>query len=350
MFWRSGLTLSFREFGTLTTSNFAATAATIANESYRITMSESGAAWTGDMHEILWYNRALPDTDIWRLEVYLAEKWGLRSSLTTNVPPRFSRALSPVFNPALISNCAFWLDSADYSTFTFSSGTVVSQWRDKSGNGRNYTQATALNQPTYGTFLSRPGVSFVGSSSQRLSNSYIQTGNGGRNTFIVFYDVATTANVYGNPPLLYMATTNNVARGDWRAAFDGANNYLGIDVNSGAYIYRTSPAVTTMRSERCIGMWGYKTGTGINTAYVYGNGVQFTTLVASAANTSALNVQNLGVTSLGGNGTFVTSVISEVIHYSAELTTAERQLVEGYLARKWNIPLLNNHPYKTTPV
>ena len=49
---------------------------------------------------------------------------------------------------ALGSSLALWLDAADASTITLN-GSTVSQWNDKSGNGRNATQATAANQPTY---------------------------------------------------------------------------------------------------------------------------------------------------------------------------------------------------------
>jgi hypothetical protein len=51
-------------------------------------------------------------------------------------------------NPASISNLYLWLDADDASTFTYSSGTVVSQWNDKSANGYNATQATVANQPS----------------------------------------------------------------------------------------------------------------------------------------------------------------------------------------------------------
>jgi len=51
------------------------------------------------------------------------------------------------WDPSLIST-ALWLDAADASTITESGG-AISQWNDKSGNGRNATQVTAGNRPTY---------------------------------------------------------------------------------------------------------------------------------------------------------------------------------------------------------
>jgi hypothetical protein len=54
------------------------------------------------------------------------------------------------FSP-LDLNPALWLDAADATTITESGG-FVSQWNDKSGNGRNATQSIGANQPTTGSF------------------------------------------------------------------------------------------------------------------------------------------------------------------------------------------------------
>ena len=55
------------------------------------------------------------------------------------------------WTPELLgSDLVLWLDAADASTITLN-GSTVSQWNDKSGNGRNATQATSANQPVYTT-------------------------------------------------------------------------------------------------------------------------------------------------------------------------------------------------------
>lgn len=43
---------------------------------------------------------------------------------------------------------ALWLDASDSGSITLN-GSTVSQWNDKSGNARHFTQATGGNQPTY---------------------------------------------------------------------------------------------------------------------------------------------------------------------------------------------------------
>ena len=41
------------------------------------------------------------------------------------------------WTPASLTGLQLWLDANDATTFTYSSGTVVSQWRDKSGGSHH---------------------------------------------------------------------------------------------------------------------------------------------------------------------------------------------------------------------
>lgn len=54
------------------------------------------------------------------------------------------------WTPADLPNVQFWYDADDASTIT-SSGGLVSQWNDKSGNARHLTQATSGSRPSTGT-------------------------------------------------------------------------------------------------------------------------------------------------------------------------------------------------------
>lgn len=53
------------------------------------------------------------------------------------------------FSPTDLPNCKIWLDAAD-TTSIISSGGLVSQWNDKSGNG-NHATASGTARPTTGT-------------------------------------------------------------------------------------------------------------------------------------------------------------------------------------------------------
>jgi hypothetical protein len=61
-------------------------------------------------------------------------------------PSTFSAAVG--LNPTSFSGLNFWIDAADSSSVTLSSGNV-SQINDKSGNNYNVTQATSGSQPAY---------------------------------------------------------------------------------------------------------------------------------------------------------------------------------------------------------
>jgi hypothetical protein len=100
-----------------------------------------GSGWNknngypGAIAEIIFVNGTLSAQQISDTEAYLADKWGL-------TPPPFSPLdLSP----------AVWLDASDTGTITLASGSSVSNWADKSGNGYDMGQLTAINQPDSGT-------------------------------------------------------------------------------------------------------------------------------------------------------------------------------------------------------
>ena len=57
------------------------------------------------------------------------------------------QSANTIVDPRNIANLGLWLDAADASTFTFGTGTQVSQWDDKSGNSRHATQSTAASRP-----------------------------------------------------------------------------------------------------------------------------------------------------------------------------------------------------------
>lgn len=76
---------------------------------------------------------------------------------------RVGAPFAPTGSPAL------WLDAADPATFTYSSGVLVSQWSDKSGNGRHATQGTPAYQPTRnGTQNGRTTVAFGGQATGQI--------------------------------------------------------------------------------------------------------------------------------------------------------------------------------------
>ena len=68
---------------------------------------------------------------------------GLVLALDASDNNSFAAIDLPVKNGLLL-----WLDAADDNSFIYSSGTVVSQWRDKSGNNFHANQVTTAQQPS----------------------------------------------------------------------------------------------------------------------------------------------------------------------------------------------------------
>lgn len=77
------------------------------------------------------------------------------------------RQAKPLWTPANLPGLFMWFSASDVPSITIATG--VSQWSDKSGNGRHVTQGTAANQPAWSAAavtvngIGIPGVTFDGS-------------------------------------------------------------------------------------------------------------------------------------------------------------------------------------------
>lgn len=99
-----------------------------------------------------------------------SERWAVGTQ-TTNwlFPPIFQPNSKPVnswldFTPADLTDVAFWFDASNEASFTYSSGTSVSQWNSMV-RSVSLVQATATKQPSRsGVVNGRSAVVFDGSS------------------------------------------------------------------------------------------------------------------------------------------------------------------------------------------
>lgn len=260
----------------------------------------------------------------------------LAATVPVNPPP------PPPWTPTQIST-ALWLDADDASTITLN-GSTVSQWRDKSGNGRHVDQVILNNQPSYQAigFNSKPTVSFDGTNDSLKNASYQPVG--AVSVFIVFrrsqskgalINIQRSGGVFevvGKPDSSYRSITITAA-GNINPAFgfdisgDGVdqNIILGVQHNGATntssnftgHVNGTSQTITTS------GAVGYLSETGFSIG--------------------GRPVQNLLVTYFSGQ-------ISEIVFLNSTLSTDDRQRLEGYLAWKWglvaNLPA--DHPYKNS--
>ena len=80
--------------------------------------------------------------------------------------PQFKRV--EAFNPKQISGCQLWLDSTDSSTISFSSGSSMTQWNDKSGSSNHFTPTSGT--PTLISDNGRSVVNFTSGTIMRSAN------------------------------------------------------------------------------------------------------------------------------------------------------------------------------------
>jgi hypothetical protein len=298
--------------------------------------------------EFLEYNSALLTSQRQQVEGYLAWKWGLQANLPTNHPykagppysatitaPSRSLGIAATWNPTLISGCQLWLDAADVNGNRTNplNGASVSTWTDKSGNGRNASQSTSANRPSVGTVNGRTAIVFSGSpvfmtlpdiTSVPLSIFILAASTQNENN--TFY-----VSLGGNPNAVFL-----------REQFGPA--IFGIDNGSGAGSYLTS--VRDLNTH----IWSFTLPASVSGTFAFDGSVVATSGFTLNSNTNFVSnsIGTWNQQSANGN---IKAGISEIVMYNVDLSTSQRQNVEGYLAWKWGLvsSLPANHPFKRWP-
>jgi hypothetical protein len=230
------------------------------------------------------------------------------------------------FSPADISNLYLWLDADDASTFTYSSGVVISQWNDKSGNGRNATQATVSRQPTRATSPAR--VVFDGSNDV-INTSATYDGNI-FTTFVVCRFSSTTQQT-----LIGFGTGGTQI---YFPFYDGASGpktfYLQTDAGFGTFS-DTVPASSIEVEIRYDGTGSTKAD---KMKFRYEGSDRTLSFTGSIVTTLARSGQS---TSLGAFNTSASlplnGYISEIVTYNKVLSGTELTQVRNYLGAKWGV-------------
>jgi hypothetical protein len=259
----------------------------------------------------------------------------------------------PTWTPsALGSDLALWLDADDASTITLN-GSNVSQWNDKSGNARNFTQSTAANQPAYLAtgFNNKPTLRTDGNDSLPLGVNGLGRNVSGLTCAIVGLHPAgqtfstnvseifiSTGAVFNNAR--FITTPNPVASnrygsGGRRLDSDG---FAAAPSSTDSLANRGNPWIR-------IAQRAYSD----SVANHWTNGTQDLTnaVIQTAGNTSDTDALAASIfTGVGSmpNGT----QLSEIVLTHSTMTNDDRQKLEGYLAYKWGLTdkLPANHPYR----
>lgn len=217
----------------------------------------------------------------------------------------------PTIDLPVKNGLVMWMDAADDSTFSYSSGTTVSQWRDKSG--LNYHMVPLSAGPSRGSFLnSRKVLSFttaqtIGSLSLNLETS--------ENTVFVVSRLTGVTN-----SRVLTAYYNNWLLGHW-------GGYVNEYYAEGWIAYAINTADTTWRIY--MGDWG---GSSNDIADAFSNGTSVRN--QSSAQASA-GPKGLGINYQGTEPS--TCEAAEIIVFNRRLSDIERKKIHTYLGIKWGI-------------
>jgi hypothetical protein len=232
---------------------------------------------------------------------------------------------------------ALWLDASDDSTFSYSSGTSVSQWRDKSGNNRHFFQATAGNQPSRSAVVnSRKAIQFTAASSQYLRyNSKIINNTTGGSVFVAWRTAGETG-AYSSILDNYHCGSNALGAG-FQIERNVTNNqyYWGFQTSgcsNAGFIPATSYSNDTTNS-----VWITKDSTTIT------GGLNGTSVTPSSSPSATWIEDDKGWTigAWGGGtesfGRFFNGINCEVIIFNRGLSPTEVKQINTYLGQKWGI-------------
>ena len=208
-----------------------------------------------------------------------------------------------------------WMDAADDTTFSYSSGTTVSQWRDKSGF--NYHMVPKSGGPTRTAILnSRKALAFT--TSQTIGNNTIDLSTSANSVFVVSRLTGTTNN--------RVLTCNLDASGNnWLLGQHGstANDYY-----AEGWVYDAASPVDVTSWKIFMGDWS---GPSTDLANFYTNG----TALATNSTAASQGPKYLGVNYYSGETS--TNEVAEIIVFNRVLSATERKQVHTYLGQKWGI-------------
>jgi len=213
---------------------------------------------------------------------------------------------------------AAWYDAADPATIAMASG-AVTDWRDKSGNGRNLT-AVSTQRPTYTAngFNNRPAINYGAA----LNNNRMSW------TGAAFNPVRTFGVAHWEGPSPFTDYSGLLSY-----PFSGNDNLFLVEVSNqwfgarSVFLNGNDPIATPLPTIQSPFLWvdNVAASVGRDTIWIGADRIQF---------------------NRGWRGK-----IAEVVITLFQPTLRERRTIEGYLAWKWGLDanLPANHPFRNRP-
>ena len=233
--------------------------------------------------------------------------------------PRLLRPTASGFNPKSIAGLSLWLDAADASTITLSTG--VSVWADKSGNGRNASQATGGKQPAYSSTINGKNVVTFQGTDDTMQIGANAAFNATSQTIII----VSRQNANANQALWYKADSNSAVGVITR--YRASNVFWHYQKNDG-----TAETLAVANTNSNVNVFATVLEPAAQAGYTNGSLVVSTTVTTAYDNNSG---PWLG--SRRDVGEYLQADIAEVLFWNRALSASERSRVERYLGRKWGV-------------
>jgi hypothetical protein len=272
-----------------------------------------------------------------------------------------ARLQGRLWTPAQLRT-ALWLDSADLSTISVTTG--VSTWRDKSGNQRHFAQATGGNQPTLTpnglnglNVLSFNGSQWLTSVNPAATFNFLHNTNGSS-----MFAVWKAGNI-SDPNVIYGLMGTNAATSANIGAYIAYDDRASVPRNNGVLAQVSGGGSTPLGAASADGLMPANTpvilshiadpnnATAANRSFVRVN----KTLSQANLSTTAPSASNasfaLQIGALGNNTLPLIGYIAEIIVLASIASTRVRQMIEGHLAWKWALrdALTTGHPFANRP-
>jgi hypothetical protein len=235
---------------------------------------------------------------------------------------------------------SLWLDASDALSVSVVSG-VVSQWSDKSGNGRHATQANATTRPAY-TSAALNGQNVLTFTQDDLVVPSLALTGTGWDAFVVA-SLANTSDA--NARLLSLRTTG------LSNDFNTPTSWLPL------YRYSTTTQVGPFQNNSSVSPLSTISYDSVN---VFHSSIKSTGLelrvnaTLTGTKNSATSLDTTDGLRIGNSLNTIDEnwdgIVAEIV-FLQSTSTENREKLEGYFAHKWGLPqsLPSGHPYRLTP-
>lgn len=268
---------------------------------------------TGDVAEIVLFNRALAPGERVQVEQYLGRKYGL------NVGQKRS-----ILSPLELTGCTLWL-RGDMGV-GYDASSKVATWADQSGNAHDFAQA-GTGKPLYvpSSIGGKPALRFDGST-QFLERAFDAGINAAQQTM---FAVCAQTGGMGADRFVYASRSSAVTgevlyvTGNQHQTWFGAGGAGAITLTGSAPVQQGFPVV-----------YAVTLGGIVNALRVSGKAV---TQIAAGFSAEYTGPARIGAETIGAANYFWFGDVAEIVQFNRILPPGELLYVERYLGSRYSI-------------